>query len=127
MLGLSSVHSGRNHPHIGVCVSTITELQAKVDYQRYLLDLLEMWSEVQAQGFDPEQVEALTLRDDFLTREQQRYREQQRIRNRVDPYSDGSKPKMFNAVRLKDGSLQALKTLIRRRTCPEHCSHLDKS
>ena len=101
----------------------ITALQTKLDYEKYLLDVLQMWEEVKAQGFDPENVESLTFHDDFLM-----FKERFRLRQRngVDPYTEGRAVKWHNAIRLMDGSLHKLDPMIRRRKCPAHCSHLDK-
>ena len=104
----------------------IAAIQAKLDYQKYLLDVLQMWEEVKAQGFDPENVQSLTLHDDFLTIKQRQERFRLRQRNGVDPYTEGRAVKWHNAIRLKDGSLHKLDPMIRRRKCPESCSHLDK-
>lgn len=96
-------------------LAVLKSLAAKTAEQAYLVSVLELWAEVEAQGIDPEIVQVFTFVDEFLTAAQKKQRERARFYQKPDPFTDGPKVLMFNALRLKDGSLRKLDPLLRAR------------
>jgi hypothetical protein len=90
---------------------TIESLQSKLDEQKYLLDILDMWEKVKAQGIDPEEVKCFALLPEFMSRLQKRKwnaLEYAKDPNRRVNGCNIVEPTHANAVRMKDGTTNQL-------------------
>ena len=88
-----------------------SSLADKVREQAHLVSVLGLWAD--AQGIDPETVQSFTLWPAFFSKTEE-------IAYREGRFTDGpprneSTVLMFNALRLKDGSLRKLDPMLKRR------------
>lgn len=93
----------------------LSRLQKKIDEQRSLVDQLRLWEEVKAQGIEPDDVVSFTLKEEWIPN-LKRYRTEGRLlQHSPNPYVESNgRLKLYNAVRLKDGSFKQLDPPLRR-------------
>jgi hypothetical protein len=93
----------------------IEKLQEATDEQRSLLDQLRLWHEVQAQGINPEDVAAFTLKEEWIPDAKKYRTEGRKLQHTPNPYVESNgRLKLYNAVKLKDGSYKQLNPPLRR-------------
>lgn len=92
----------------------ISELAEQVREQAHLISVLQMWGKVEAQGFDPEQVESFTFWEPFATLADKRVRDRARHAFRPDPFVHDGQVLKYNCVKLKDGTRHKLDPMIPR-------------
>lgn len=94
--------------------AVLESLRAKMAEQAELVAVLEMWEKVEAQGISADDVAGFTFRDEYLSRAQERQRLQAQQYRLPDPFVDGDRPKQYNAVRMKDGTIRKLDPIIQK-------------
>lgn len=92
----------------------IERLQANLAKQQSLVGELAMWAKVEAQGIDPETVATFTLWEAFLSAADKKRRRTAELYSKPDPFVRGRTVLVYNAVRLKDGTLKQLDPMIER-------------
>lgn len=96
-------------------MTTIKRLQEKAREQASLLGQLRLWDEVKAQGIDPEDVAAFTLKEAWIPDAKKYRRNGLALQHSPNPYVESNgRLKLYNAVKLKDGSYKQLDPPLRR-------------
>lgn len=91
----------------------IADIQAKLGEQQLLLKTLDMWSDIQSQGIDPENVKSFGFSDAYVDAHVRNSWRKQGYRD-LPAYQRTFSQQFHNYVRLKDDSIVVLKCGIRR-------------